>query len=105
MSREKIPISMLTMIIHETLSDGNVNPGRELVLKSYINQFDLTDEEYDKLMHLIDSYQLEADTDDDDDDADKKAKDEIVDLIDAFKSGMFKTFGVGLIIFGVYVLL
>ena len=83
MSREKIPISMLTMIIHETLSDGNVNPGRELVLKSYINQFDLTDEEHDKLMLLIDSYQFAA----------------------AFTSGMFKTFGIGLIILGVYVLL
>ena len=87
MSREKIPISMLTMIIHEKFADRIVNPGRVLVLKSYINQFDLTDEEYDKLMELIDSYQ------------------DVIEEEAAFTYGMFKKFGIGLIIFGLHAFL
>ena len=87
MSCEKIPISVLTMIIHEKFSDRIVTPGRVLVLKSYIDQFDLTDEEHDMLMELIDSYQ------------------DAIEEEAAFTSGMFKTFGIGLIMFGVYVLL
>ncbi len=72
-----------TKIVHETFSDGVVNPGRVIALKAYIDQYDLTDEEYGRLMMLIDSYVLS----------------EVV------VSGLFKMLCVSFVALGVYGLL